>query len=327
MEFRTTFNIKPSGLKIDYNTPVMFIGSCFSSEIGAKMEEARMPVLINPAGTVYNPGSVKETLENIIHRREFTKADLYNYNNLWVSFSHYSTYSAEDPDYALQKINSSTRIAHDFLKKAGFLFITFGTARVYIFSETGKLVSNCHKIPSSLFKNELLDPEAIEVMWTSILAELLRFNSNIKVIFTVSPVRHLKDGAHENQVSKSVLFLAIEKLLSHKAVAGYFPAYELVMDDLRDYRFYSNDMLHPSAEAIYYVWKAFCACYFSPSAVEACKEIAGITKAMNHKFLSDSIKGRMDFSRAMLDKISAIEKKFPETDLSVEKNYFRNIMQ
>jgi hypothetical protein len=325
MNLRTTFRIEPSSNKIDYNTPVMFIGSCFASEIGSRFEEGKMNVLINPAGSVYNPVSVSNTINNIIENKEFKEKDLYIYKGINISFLHYSNFSSEDIKTTLDKINSSSTRANEFLKYARYLFITFGTARVYRFKETNRIVSNCHKLPSSLFSGEILEVEEIVSIYEETIKRLQTFNKDLRIIFTISPVRHLKDGAHGNQISKSILFLAVEKLLKNSMVNGYFPAYELMMDDLRDYRYYSEDMLHPSATGVDYIWKAFSDCYFESHTKSLWKEIRGITNAMNHRFLSDSKSGRREFAEIMLKKISAMQKGNPRINLSEEKSYFTNI--
>jgi hypothetical protein len=325
MNFRTTFPIDPSGTKIDYSTPVMFIGSCFASEIGTKMDEGKMKVLINPAGVVYNPISVSNTIDIILENRIFTGSDLYIYKGINLSFSHYTDFSSQDALKALNKINSNTLKAHNFLKQARFIFITFGTARAYRFRENDKIVSNCHKLPASFFSGELLSVEQITSSWDIILNKLHSFNSNLRVIFTISPVRHWKDGAHGNQISKSILFLSVEKLLGHQVVEGYFPAYELVMDDLRDYRYYAEDMLHPSHLAIDYIWKGFSDCYFDTDTATLWKEVQSITMARNHRFISDNQSGKEEFANNMLKKISVIEMKNPFINLAEERSYFLNI--
>ena len=325
MNFRTTFNIDPSDNKIDHYTPVMFIGSCFASEIGAKMSEGKMKVLINPSGVVYNPASVGNILDIILENKTFTESDLYKYKGTNISFYHYTDFTSEDSYRTIEKINSATIKANNFLKQTSFLFITFGTARIYRFRESGNIVSNCHKLPASLFSRAILNIDEIVSSWNDILDRLHSFNNNLRIIFTVSPVRHWKDGAHGNQLSKSVLFLSIDKLLEHKAVEGYFPAYELQMDDLRDYRYYAEDMLHPSQTAVDYIWNAFSDCFFSQETIALWKEVNDVTKAMNHRFLSDSHTGKYEFAKNILKKISAIENRNPYLDFSEERSYFKNI--
>ena len=322
MKFRTTFAIDPSPVKITYKDPVMFIGSCFASSIGEQMEIGRMPVMINPAGAVYNPVSVYDNIEMIIRNKVFTSDDLFNNNGTYLSFSHNTEFSSWDPGIALKSINEKSKKAHEFLASARFLFITFGTARIYRLQANKKIVSNCHKLPSDFFSPGLLSVDEIVSLWSELLNRLNGLYPELKVVFTISPVRHWKDGAHGNQISKSVLFLAVDELLKHNSSPGYLPAYELVMDDLRDYRFYDDDMLHPSSEAIMYIWEAFASAYIDSNTFENRKEVVKITKAMEHHLLTDSPSGVAKFAGKMLAKIEAISVKMPAIDLTSEKNYF-----
>ncbi|NSW93604.1 MAG: GSCFA domain-containing protein [Bacteroidales bacterium] len=326
MEFRTVVKIDPSPAKISYKSRVMFIGSCFASSIGMKLEAGRIPVLINPAGTVYNPVSVSNTLDIILNKRIFSIDNLYNYEGTYLSFLHYTDFSSADPEKVIEKINCSSEKAHGFLKSADFLFITLGTARIYTFRETGEVVSNCHKLPASRFERSMLKvAEVVDVLRKKL--DLLHAGfPDLKVVFTVSPVRHWKDGAHENQISKAVLHLATEELLSHPAVLGYFPAYEMLMDDLRDYRFYETDMLHPSSEAIDYIWESFANCYFDNNTFELWKEVERITRACSHVIKDPSAKGTGIFARKMIDLIEIAEAKEPMLDLSAEKDYFCKLL-
>ncbi len=322
MELRTTFHIEPSGVKITYNDRVMFIGSCFASSIGSQMETGHMPVLINPAGAVFNPVSVCNTLDTITSEKEFFIDDLHFYDGTWLSFYHYTDFSSDNPSNVLEEINKRSKVAYDFLKKARFLFVTLGTARVYKLKKSGLIVSNCHKIPAEQFEAKILTAEEIVTLWTAQLDKLHSLFPRLHVVFTISPVRHWKDGAHGNQVSKSVLFIAVEELLKHKTEPQYFPAYELVMDDLRDYRFYSEDMLHPSASAIDYIFEAFSGCYFEKNTINLWKEATRITKAFNHRINTDSQIKRNNFAQQILKQISDIKVKIPEIDLSLEEEYF-----
>jgi hypothetical protein len=322
MELRTIFSIEPSPFKIRYDDRVMFIGSCFASSIGEHMEEGKMAVMINPAGTVYNPVSVCNTLDTITTGREFKKDDLHFHDGMWLSFFHYTDFSSEDPEKALEKINGKLVEASDFLNKSRFLFITFGTGRIYRWKKTGLIVSNCHKIPSEQFTSELLSVYEIVSLWTKQLDTLNSLFPQLKVVFSISPVRHWKDGAHNNQISKSVLFLAVEELLDHSSHPQYFPAYELVMDDLRDYRFYNDDMLHPSSAAINYIWNAFTGSYFDNKTMNIWNEVVKITKACSHRFHTNSGFKKKIFAEQMLKQISEIEIKFPSVNLSAEHSYF-----
>ena len=289
------------------------------------MQKCKMPVMVNPAGTVYNPVSVLNTIENIVSGKLTSKADLFNHEGTWLSFFHYTDFSSENPDLLIKKINERTLVAAEFLSKSGFLFVTFGTARVYRFRKTGRIVSNCHKVPNNQFEQELLTVGSIVDQWLPLLDRLSAFNQKLKVVFTVSPVRHWKDGAHGNQVSKSVLFLAVEELLKHKSKPHYFPAYELLMDDLRDYRFYADDMLHPSQAAVEYIWDKFSGAFFEKSTLSLQKEVTGIAIALNHRFITDSQLKKKAFAERILKQIKEIELKDQGIDFSMEKDYFTDI--
>lgn len=322
MEFRTAFAIEPSAVKITYSDRVMFIGSCFASNMGSQMALGHMPVMINPAGAVFNPVSVCNTIDTITSGRKFTLGDLHFYAGMWLSFYHYTDFSSDDPSKILEKINLRTAEASEFLKNSRFLFITLGTARVYKLKKSGLIVSNCHKIPADQFESILLSVDEIVNLWTEQLDKLYTLFPQLKVIFTVSPVRHWKDGAFGNQVSKSVLFVAVDKLLKHRASPGYFPAYELMMDDLRDYRYYNDDMLHPSAQAINYIWEAFSGCFLDNDAMNIWKEVVRISKAYNHRLNTDSESRIKSFAEKMLKQISDLKFKFPQLDLSREEAHF-----
>lgn len=323
---RTHIDTGTSPERITYSDPVLFIGSCFASEIGSMFKEGKMPVMINPAGTVFNPVSVLNTLESIITDKAFKQDDLYYHGNTWMSLAHYTEFSSHDPLKVLEKINTKTNTAHNFLLSSRYLFITFGTARAYILKETGNIVSNCHKLPSGYFDSVLLKVDDIVRLWSNRLTSLKEQFPELKVIFTISPVRHWKDGAHGNQVSKSVLFLAIEELLKHPAGPGYFPAYEILMDELRDYRFYADDMLHPSSLAVNYIWEKFAGCYLDQSTLQTWKEASKITLAMKHRLTAENIEENRKFADKMLSRIDRIESG-NKIDFSVEKKYFQSLLK
>ncbi len=322
MELRTTFRLEPSSRKITYEDRVMFVGSCFASAIGSQMEMGHMPVMINPAGAVFNPISVCNTLDSITNRKQFLIDDLHFYDGTWLSFYHYTDFSSDDPIKVLDKINRRLEDAYEHLKHARFLFITFGTARVYKLKKSDLIVSNCHKIPSEQFESKLLTIDEIVSVWNAQLDKLKLLFPDLNVIFTVSPVRHWKDGAHGNQISKSILFVALDELQKHKTSPGYFPAYELLMDDLRDYRFYNEDMLHPSVEAITYIWEAFAKCYLDNNTLNTWKEICKITRAVNHRLNTDSSIKIKSFAERMLKQITEMKIKFPSIDFSREEEHF-----
>ena len=326
MDFRTIVDIPPSINKIDYTTPVLFTGSCFSSYIGEKFEELKMPVLINPAGTLYNPLPIGSSIGNIVAGKRYVQDDLFYYNGKWISFDHYTTFSDEKIDVALDKINSKMIEANQFLHKAKYLVVTFGTAWVYRYNKTGKIVANCHKLPASEFSRKMLTVDEIVSYWESLLDGLNLYNEYLKVIFTVSPIRHWKDGAHENQLSKSTLLMAIEKLTNHHTLPEYFPAYEIMMDDLRDYRYYADDMLHPSSMAIKYIWEQFSKCYFDKDTVALQREFLKLHKAMEHRIMNGSLKEREKFVKNSLDLIDELSFKVPSVSYEKERQHFNSLL-
>jgi len=212
------------------------------------------------------------------------------------------------------------------MSEAGFLFVTFGTARVYRWKESRKIVSNCHKIPASMFTHELLKVQDIVDLWSQQLDRLKSLYPGMKVIFTISPVRHLKDGAYGNQVSKSVLFLAVEELMKHSTAPGYFPAYELLLDDLRDYRFYDEDMLHPSSAAVDYIWEAFTKCYFSDDTLGLYNDITKITRAISHRIRSSAGESKKKFAMKLLEQIASVTSRAPHVNLENERAYFAQLL-
>ena len=325
MNFRTCITTGPPRNVISYSDHIMLIGSCFAAYMGDHMKLCKMPVMINPSGTVYNPVSVFNTIDSIISSKVTSVNDLYCHNNTWLSFFHYTDFTSDDPELLVRKINDINQRAGEFLKKAGFLFVTFGTSRVYRHKKSGLIVSNCHKVPNSEFDTELLTVSEIADQWISLLDRLYSFNPGLRIVFTVSPVRHWKDGAHGNQISKSVLFLAIEELLKHHSEPEYFPAYELQMDDLRDYRFYADDMLHPSQSAIEYIWGKFSDAFFNKPTRDLQTQILKITKAMHHRITTESASAKKAFAESILKHISDLEKRNAEIDFSPEKEYFRKL--
>ncbi len=326
MIFRTEINAQRADALIDYNTPLFFMGSCFAGEVGAYLKEGKFDTLVNPFGVLYNPVSLAKGLQLLIENRTFKETDLYKYKGRYLSFFHDSTFSSPEAGDALERINTGINIASSRLQNAKFLFITFGTARVYRLIESNEIVSNCHKIPASEFERELLSVSSIAMEWSKVLSDLRKFNPDLKIVFTVSPVRHWKDGAYGNQLSKSVLFLAIDELMKQEDSLSYFPSYELMIDDLRDYRFYKKDLLHPSSQAVEYIWDFFRSTWFSEESNTKYKEISKIVDAVGHRLINDNQDELAAFRVAMIKKIDSFQDKYALPDLSVEREYFESLI-
>ncbi|MFO7657280.1 MAG: GSCFA domain-containing protein [Bacteroidales bacterium] len=327
MEFRTIVDIPQSPFRIDYNSKCLFIGSCFADNIGLLMQRLKFGVIHNPFGVLYNPLSVSKDIGMLLEQKTFTESDLYCFNNHWLSFYHYTAFTDADKPKCLEKINHTMKNAGEFLSQADFLFVTFGTAWVYEFIKTGQVVANCHKIPAREFRRYILNPEQITLEYASLLQKIKDNYPRLRVIFTVSPIRHWKDGAVNNQLSKSVLQVAIHQLIEKFDFASYFPAYEIFMDELRDYRFYAKDMLHPSEAAIDYVWKRFSETYFSEKTMADLKEIDKLIKAMEHRVTNPSSGETAKFRKTMLDYIEKLKSRFPLLDFSPESDYFQTFQK
>lgn len=312
MQFRTEIETIPSSFRIRYEDPVLLTGSCFTENIGQRLKEVLFQTVINPFGVVYNPLSVKQSLELILSGRDYTSEDLEFYNEQWYSWDHHSSFSGPDQEKVLQDINLQLTMASEFLKKASFVFISFGTAWVYRLKRTGNIVCNCHKVPAREFERKMLTVEEIHSSYKSVIQDLLDFNPQLKIIFTVSPVRHWKDGAHGNQLSKSVLHLAVNQIIEdHKNLCEYFPSYEILLDDLRDYRYYSDDLLHPNQQAIDYIWEKFTHVYFDERTKKYIKEISGIVRASNHRLKNPGTESSKKFRKKQIERIKLLKSGLP----------------
>lgn len=288
-EFRTI--VKPLRIRgtISHRQGVMMLGSCFSDNIGLRLRQACFDVDINPFGTLYNPASIACGIGAILKCRQYSIDDLFQEkgDNRWHSFSHHSEYSSVDSQLMLEKINQRVCEANKMLQRASTLIVTFGTAWVYKYAPTGKVVANCHKLPASMFERSMMSIDEIVAMWKDVIADVKAINQSIQVIFTVSPIRHLRDGAHENQLSKSTLLLAINQLVRECEDVIYFPAYEIMNDDLRDYRFYASDMTHPSEVAVDYIYDIFSQSFFDDDTISLAEKCVKLSKRLMHIPMGD----------------------------------------
>ena len=281
--FFTEVNIPNSSEEIKYSDKIMTLGSCFAENIGKKMSDSFFQTDINPFGVLYNPVSVLQSLDLLMSEKQFEEKDLFQYQSLWHSFNHSSFFSDESIESTLVKINNRLNSSRQFFKSTQILLITFGTAWVFEDVESGKIVANCHKLPGNRFRRYRLDFQQIIDDYNPMLRQLKEQIPSLQLIFTVSPIRHWKDGAHENTVSKSTLHLSVDALEKRFDFVHYFPAYEIMMDELRDYRFYDSDMLHPSAVAVNYIWQRFSDTYFSAETQKLNKELEQIRNDLNHR--------------------------------------------
>jgi hypothetical protein len=324
--FRTLVPVSSSPKQITYKSPVVFIGSCFSEYMGNKVTESKFPVDNNPFGIVYNPLSVKLVLSRLLKNRLYTPDELFNFDGIWSSYDHHSRFSDVEPSVCLQKINARLESSSQFLTNAGFLFLTFGTSFVYSKKADGRVVSNCHKVPANEFVRYRLSLNDIVSAYNSLLKQLFKVNPNLQIVFTVSPVRHWKDGAHENQLSKATLLLAIDQITKTFPQTFYFPSYEIIMDDLRDYRFYEEDMLHPNKTAINYIWNRFKECFLAEDTLSIMKEIEKLVQARNHRPFNPKSEPYQAFVKLTLGKIKHLTSQY-NIPLATEEAFFNSLLE
>ncbi len=323
MKFRTEINLDKSNKPIEHNTNILTIGSCFAQNIGEYFQRFKFNVMCNPFGVLYNPVSIFNSLKFTLDNRTFTQKDLIEYNGEWHSFYHHSDFSHHDPKICLDKINSGIKATSDFLGNTDVLIITYGTAYVYKHIKQNIIVSNCHKIAAKEFKRYRLSLEETEKTIVETVKLLRLINENVRIIFTVSPVRHWKDGAANNQLSKATLLLAVDKIVKLHNNCEYFPSYEIVMDDLRDYRFYDSDLLHPNKLATDYIWKKFSDSMLSGNCLTLIQEIEKIVKAREHKVRNVKSESHQKFIGKQLQQIKLLSEKHPHLNLSEDEFYFK----
>jgi hypothetical protein len=317
-KFRTQVVLPLSPAKISYFTKSLFMGSCFADNIGNIMAGFKFPILLNPFGTLFNPASLADNISNLVTGKEFSSNDLLYHNGLWLSLSHYTGFTNPNRDACLSSINNSVKAASVWLQHCDFLVLTFGTAWAYLYNETGKLAANCHKLPSSAFTRIFLEPDDIVARYNTLLPILKEYNPNIRVIFTLSPVRHWSDGAENNQLSKSVLHYSIHEIMKKHNHTFYFPAYEIFMDELRDYRFYAIDMLHPSELGSNYVWERFCDAWVDEPSKKIMAQVTAVLKAVGHRPLHAETATHKKFLQNTRRQIERLTTLYPFLDFSNE---------
>lgn len=295
-----------SPIEISYKTKLMSIGSCFSEHISARLASCKFNIAFQAFGQLYNPISIANTMERIIAKKLVNEHDLFLHNERCHSFDFHSDYSDTNKDAALDKMNHDVLKFHEHLKHTELLFITLGSAHVFEQNE-GRVVANCHKLPASHFVHRRISTDETVEALTRTIQQLMEFNPKIHVVFTVSPVRYSGVGMYENQLSKSTLFLAIDNLLKTYSNLSYFPAYEILMDELRDYRFFKNDFMHPNELAIEYVFERFREFYFKTETVSVYNEIQRILKAVLHKPFNPNSEAHSAFVKKILDDIQKLE--------------------
>ncbi|GGW47531.1 hypothetical protein GCM10007383_34480 [Arenibacter certesii] len=297
---------------MDYQSRVVLLGSCFSKNIGDKLDYFKFRTLCNPFGTQFHPKAIEQLVCRSIEKENYTEEDVFFHNGLWHCFDAHSDLSAHSKDQLLQNLNSGLRIALDHITKATHIIITLGTAWAYRHNATDKVVANCHKVPQKEFSKEIVSIDSNVKSLRNIVEGIESVNKSAQFIFTVSPVRHLKDGFVENQLSKAILITSIHSLLNGTVTRGhYFPSYEIMMDELRDYRFYNTDMIHPNPLAIDYIWEKFIYVWMSESAFPVMERVAKVQKGMQHRPFNLSSEQHKQFLDKQQQKIMDLQEEYP----------------
>ena len=332
MEFMLDLHIEAPKQRIDYNDKILLVGSCFTEHIGKSLQELKFDVLQNPNGILFDPQSVASSLVSYIQNKQYAESDLFYLNELWQSWQHHSIFSNVNRDACLRSINESQNKAHEFLKTTKWLIITLGTSYSYhLIANTerqspegagGRSVANCHKAPSQMFHKHLMPTDEINAALDNCLYQLFKFNPGLHVIFTVSPVRHIRDGIVDNNRSKARLIEVVHHLVNKFDKLYYFPAYELVIDVLRDYRFYDIDMVHPNYQATQFVFDQFMQHFVNEQSQKLSTEIQKIITARKHKPFQANTEAHKKFLQLHFEKTQALSKKFPFLNLDDELKYF-----
>ncbi|MCF0207581.1 MAG: GSCFA domain-containing protein [Bacteroidales bacterium] len=322
MDFRTIIEIERPDFDINYNSKCIFVGSCFAENIGSKLRRTKISASVNPTGILYNPLSIEKSIKNALNDKVYGQSDLFFANSLWNCYDFHSKFSGQNVDECLRGINEANSRFNEDLLTADYIFVTFGTAFVYQLAENNNIVCNCHKQPESIFSRRLLKVSEIVEKWVECIKQLGEANPKLRIIFTVSPIRHWRDGAVQNQVSKSSLHLAINELREKFEGVFYFPAYEILMDELRDYRFYASDMLHPSETAENYIWEKFEDTFFTAKTKEFVARVGKIMNACGHRPFNADSPEYASFCKKNLEKILELKAAFPSMDFSGEEEFF-----
>ena len=325
MQLLTRVDIPASGFSISETSRIMMLGSCFTENIGKMFISNKFSCDVNPFGVLYNPMSISNALSLLLKQEFDYRRYLFNHDGVWGSWMHSTLFSSSDKEECIANIEKRFRMACEIIHSADVLFVTLGTNHYYALADDGLVVANCHKCPSSFFVELTASAGYIVENIASVLSQLFAIRNDMKIVFTVSPYRYRKYGYHESQLSKAHLLLAIDTLCrNYPRNVSYFPAYEIVLDELRDYRYYAEDMLHPSDFAVKYIWEIFSSAYLSPSAHKMMEDWQPIAQALNHRFLSHDSERRHSFWSALNERIIRFSSTYPSLDVTEEKDYIKD---
>ncbi len=314
MQFRTQIGLSRSTFPISYQSKIVSLGSCFAENMAAKFDYYRFQNICNPFGIVYHPLAIQKIIDFSVSGKVFSHSDIFFHNERWHCFDIHSDLSDNNPENLLSKLNGIVKEFQTIFLEATHIIITYGTAWVYRNIESDAIVANCHKVPQKHFRKELLSVKSIEKSIAETIGLIKSINKKAEIIFTISPVRHIKDGFVENQWSKSNLFSGLHEIVkkSEPALAAdYFPSYEILMDELRDYRFYTADMLHPNQMAIDYIWERFVESTVSETALPIMEEVESVQKGLLHRPFNPESESHEKFQNKLKAKINALVTRYP----------------
>lgn len=312
MEFRTQIPIPKSKNPIDYNSKIVSLGSCFAVNMSEKFDYFKFQNTTNPLGILFQPLAIEKLIDFAISEKQFSEEDVFFLNERWHCFDAHSDLSNTNQLALIANLNAVVTTTKSKLQAASHIIITYGTSWVYRNSATDLVVANCHKVPQASFSKEILSVETIKKSIQNTVDLIHKINPNVNFIFTVSPVRHLKDGFVENQLSKAHLISALQSSNFQLPTSSYFPSYEIMMDELRDYRFYAEDMIHPNSVAIYYIWERFSETSISEKSHSVMKEVETIQKGLEHRPFNPNSESHQHFLSKLQDKMMKIQNQFPQ---------------
>lgn len=323
MLFRTPVEIPEYSFTISHQDQMLSLGSCFAVHISQLLSDYKFRIQSNPTGIVYNPISITNSLSIILDKQLFGHDDLFQHQGLWHSFAHHGSFSDPDLTQCLEKINTAIEQTHQALQTTNRLILTLGTSFVYRNKADGAIVANCHKLPAKYFERTQLTVTEIVKTLNPILQKCKALNPDLEVIITISPIRHIRDGIIQNQRSKSTLLLAVHELAQQDYI-HYFPAYEIMIDELRDYRFYARDMIHPSELAIDYILEKFSTAFFNEDTLALNSQIKKVHKARAHRSFHPASNTHQQFLNNQINQLQLLQQEHPELDWSGDVYHFKN---
>jgi len=333
MNFMVNIDLRKPPRQINYEDKILLIGSCFTEHIGNSLEELKFSVLQNPNGILFDPRSVSKSLVSYIENRQYNEKDFFQLNEIWHSWRHHSRFSNTNLNEAVRIVNTSQQMAHQFLKQADWIIVTLGSSFSYQLTEqaanaggdpreAGAGVANCHRAPAQWFNKHLMTVDEIILNLDEALRQLFQLNPGLNIVFTVSPVRHIRDGVVDNNRSKARLIEVVHQLVSKYDNLNYFPAYELVIDVLRDYRFFDTDLVHPNYMATEFVLEKFAASFIDEPTQKLMQEIKSLVTARKHKAFQPDTTAHQQFLKTYFEKAKVLKEKYSFLDLDEEIKYF-----